>query len=111
MPRRVASCRAYPFDDSRRASAAVGPKHGTPADGATVGGTRDQRRLGTGDHEVERGQVERVDVAGQRDVVAVPAARPGDRLLAPAATDDTDPHQASTPSKLSLTGASSTSSG
>ena len=48
----------------------------------------------------------------QRDMVAVPAAGPGDRLLSATSTDDRDPHRyASTPSKLSFACASSTSSG
>ena len=85
------------------ASAAVGPKHGTPRRRAPVGGTGDERRLRAGDHEVERGRGRASSTSPTSvDVVAVAPARPGDRLLAPTAADDRDPHQASTPSKLSL---------
>ena len=78
---------------------------------AAIGCPGDERRLGAGDHEVGRRQVDGVEIRRDDDVVAVAPAGPGDRLLPAAAAEHDHAHQARTPSKLSLACASPTSSG
>ena len=78
----------------------MGPKHGIPRR-ALVGGSGDECGFGPGDHEVDVVGSQLVDRGTELDVVSVASARPPDRLLAPATADD-DAHQASTPSKASL---------
>ena len=60
----------------------------TAADDPTVDGP--QR---SGDHQVGVGRRGIVQAGREPYVVAVAAARPGDRLLAPTAADDEHPHQ------------------
>ena len=53
-PSCAASARVNPLELSSRASAAVGPKHGTPSGRAAVGDAGRQRRLRPGDHQIRR---------------------------------------------------------
>ena len=111
MPSDVASVAGVALRRLQRGERGGRPEARHAALGAAVGGAGDERGLGPGDHEVDVVAVDVVDAVDQRDVVAVAPAGPGDRLLAPAAADDDDAHQASTPSKLSFAWASPTSSG
>ena len=112
MPSDAASSRAKPFDASSWASAAVGSEARHAGGGAPIGDAGHQRRLRPGDHEVEG-----VEVDGRArsaaTVTSCPWRRQAQAIAAsrPPATDDRDPHHASTPSKLSLAWASATSSG
>ena len=78
---------------------------------ALVGDAGDERGLRPDDDEVEMRYVERAQFGRDADVVPVPGAGPGDRLLPPTAADDVDAHQASTPSNASFAGAICTGTG
>ncbi len=96
MPSESASSRAYDFDDSSRASAAVGPKQGTPRRAHSSATPSTSAALRAGEDEVGVGGVGIAQLRSEPYVVPVVAAGPGDRLLAPAAPDHQDPHQPAT---------------
>ena len=85
-----------------------GPEAGDAAAPAFVGDPMGQRRLGADDHQV--GSCIGWQIGGDRHLVAVASARPGDRRLAAAGADHQYFH-ASTPSNASLACASATSMG
>ena len=82
MPSSVASVRAYDFDDSSRASSAVGPKHGMPAAAHSSAMPAASAASGPGmTRSTSAGPARRRGPAATTHVVAVAATRPGDAPL------------------------------
>ena len=73
-----------------------GPEARHAAPGALVGDTRHQRRLRPGDHEIGLRLARRRQLAGNRHLVAVLRAGPGDGPLPPAVADHEHVHRART---------------
>ena len=88
MPERRRQLAGVPLRRLQPASAAVGPKHGTPRAAHSSATPATSAASGPGMTRSSRGQVDAGEVGGDRDVVPVAPAGPGDRLLAAAAADD-----------------------